>query len=262
MNALSLIASLIAYIILELCIKQTLSKIITPLYLSKTGYRQLEIVDEDFSSANFFSKFQIDMISGQNDFNDYYRQCSDGSYFGFFQKGKLTSFLLYKTYGSVSISFNLLLMEDNLNMQEDDKIKFYLNNELIQEVYLTNITNSTSTFSYKTTNCGIKIYSYFLNLKQINTNAKGYFPLSLVIETDFSLFTNNYWGLKDFYIEKVNCPSKCSVCNSTECIGCEGEFHTFTGSKCDCTTENDRVEKVYDYANLDEAITCKSKSNK
>ena len=251
-------ASLILFFV-DSILNEIKSEILYPVYLNQGIYTDLEIINEDFTSEEFFKSFEIKMQSGVNNYKDYVKFCSDATYFGYFQKGNLTKFFLYDDYGTLSISFNLFIMEDLYMESEIDRINFYFNGILASSKTIKEmISDSKNTFN--TTICGVKVWSYFISLNYVNNNNKGYFPLSLVIETEFSLFTNNYWGIKDFHIEKMRCPSKCTICNSTSCLGCSGDLEVFADTKCICKSTQD--SSIFDFSSSDDKIDCRSKKIK
>ena len=81
MKLLSTISFIVLLFYIINLLAEAFSKVINPLYLPKEAFRELNIVSDDFTAKEFFASFEINMISGQNNYEEYYRQCTDGTYF-------------------------------------------------------------------------------------------------------------------------------------------------------------------------------------
>ena len=242
-------------------------------YFPKKEYRKLNILTEDLSSYNYFSKnFNISMNIKSNNAIDYFHSCVDEysfngntNFFGFFQKGFIQKFFYYENYGSLGISFDVFLQDNRYISIDTDCLEILVNNNLVKSIKLTDLKLESSN---KIDLCEYKVFSKVIMIKYIHNDPYGYYPVSLKILSKFSEYSTPLWGIKNLYVEKIECPGKCIVCNSTDCIGCgdKQQIGESVISGCSCNNKislnniiDNSQELLYDFSDSDDILDCKSK---
>lgn len=221
-------------------------------YLSSEEYRTYTPIKGDYDSVQFYSYFKLKLTFFPNEPSLYIRTCTEGTVFGSFRNGNLTTFFDLNGYGAMGFNFNIAVQKGKFAPNRGDKIDFYLNGKLVFSLDLDIFT----TEPIETMLCDKEVFLFNVRLIYPNEIMR-YPPLTFLISTVFDPMSNIDWSMTNLDIVKINCPEKCSICDSTLCLDCDTPFTKFRPNTCYCDNEKD----YYDYANPDEEINCKRKNN-
>lgn len=223
-------------------------------YLSPDQFRDLVELQEDFDSPDYFKYFLMKLKYFPNDPLIYLRKCKEGSLFGYFRYGNITNYLSYEDYGTLGINMNLIVNNDYFSPSKNDTIDFYLNGELSQRIFLSQIKNNTFP-PIETTFCEKPVKIYNVSLIFINKKSSQYSPIEITISSNIDILSNVDWAISRIRFFKQACPKKCAMCNNLLCLSC-GKNMIMKSAVCSCDNNND----FFDFADEDEKIKCQSKS--
>jgi len=222
-------------------------------YLSPDQSRDLVEIQDDFESPDYFKYFIMNLKYFPNDPLVYLRKCKEGALFGYFRYGNITNYLSYEDYGTLGINMNLIVNTDYLSAGKNDTIDFYLNGELSQKIYLSQIENNTFP-PIQTIYCDKPVMIYNISLMFINKKAFQYSPIEMTISGNVDIASDVDWAISSIRFFKQACPKKCFMCNNVTCLSC-GKNMIMKSGKCTCDNNND----YFDFADSDEKIKCQSK---
>jgi hypothetical protein len=225
-------------------------------YLSPGEYRNYEIIDDDFSTYEFFKYFILDLAYFDNTPGLYVQNCDIGTVFGYFRHGRLIKYFDYSKYGSLGINLNLLVKVEGFQPSLNDSIQFLINGEINQEYRMDNFTMNMNTPEIQDI-CDRQFYMFNISLIYSNNKTTDYPPLKLEIKTNFDFKNNIDWAITNFSVIKIRCPIKCSLCTSSQCVGCLEPFSKFKPQTCECDTDN---SNYHDYNDMDKELNCQRKS--
>ena len=232
-----------------LCLMQLYK--LTYSYLSPTEYRSYTPIQDDFSSIDFYSYFKLDLNFYSNDPRNYAQTCKEGTVFGNFKSGNITTYFNYKGYGSMGINFNIAVEKARFSPNTNDTLNFNLNNGLVYSLQLDTFNNPP----VETTLCGKDVFLFKIALIYPNEDLR-YPPINFQVSTSFNPQSSIDWAITNIQLIKISCIEKCSICDVNLCQNCDQPNAVYAANMCTCNTYLD----YYDYGDVDQPLNCLCKT--
>jgi len=222
-------------------------------YLSSVEFRDLEEINDDFETENYFKYFILNLKYFSNKPLIYMKKCKEGSLYGYFRYGNITNYLSYENYGTLGINLNLIINYENFYASKKDTIDFYLNGNINKRVYLGELRNNTSPPIFSNL-CDKQVLIFNLSLIFINNKTTQYSPIELTVSSNVDNLSNIDWGINNIKLYKQACSKKCRMCNNLICVRCEKNMLMKSGV-CSCDESND----FFDFNDRNDKIDCRGK---